>query len=51
MGDYEGAATRLADWTTLGSDVDVVAFNRRFASQEELAAVLARKGTVMNRVA
>jgi phosphoglycerate dehydrogenase-like enzyme len=41
MGDYEDVATRFADWSKLGSDVEVVAFNRRFETQDELTAVLA----------
>jgi phosphoglycerate dehydrogenase-like enzyme len=41
LDDFQNAATELADWSSLAGRVEVVAFQRHFDDEEQLAAALA----------
>ena len=40
LDDYQNVALSLADWSTIAGDVEIVVFNRPFASEDEAIAAL-----------
>jgi phosphoglycerate dehydrogenase-like enzyme len=40
LDDFQGAATAMADWSTVAGEVDVVSFTEHFADETELAAAI-----------
>ncbi|MHB2266505.1 D-2-hydroxyacid dehydrogenase family protein [Aliihoeflea sp. PC F10.4] len=41
LDDYQNVALKLADWSQLGSEAEIVVFDRNLASEDEAAAALA----------